>query len=116
MSLWVFSCNFLKILAKGVPEAMEKFFQDSSLWVSCNFLEDIGQRYAGGYGEISLCGFCTVFLKILAKGTPEAMEKIFQDSSLWVSCNFFEDIGHGYAGGHGEIFPGHLFVDFVQFS
>ena len=52
MSLWVFSCNFLKILAKGVPEAMEKFFQDSSLWVSCNFLEDIGQRYAGGYGEI----------------------------------------------------------------
>ena len=90
------------------PEAMEKFFQDSSLWVSCNFLEDIGQRYAGGYGEKFsghlFVDVCTVFLKILAKGMPEAMEKIFQDSSLWVSCNFLEDICQVYAGGYGEIF------------
>ena len=63
-----------------------------SLWVSWNFLEDICQVYAGGYGQISgdTCFVpsslhrCFLLVVYEVKFTPEAMEKFFQDISLWV--------------------------------
>ena len=76
---------------KFTSEAMENFSVRSTYFL-CNHCEDFGQGYAGGYGQIfgDTCfvpislHYCSLLGVYKDKFTPEAMEKFFQDISLWV--------------------------------